>query len=201
MNFKTILGLSCLSVGGTLAFFAFALTILFALFIEMFLPWGKDQAWDWMKGVQPPVVHVAPGGTAEPIPVDGAGPWCITRAYQETPAESHLNAGRVQGYVRDANGVPRAGVPVHAHWDGGEGITQVTNAEGRYEIILGPGAYRVSVNSEQSQSVVIRTDQRAYFGHYTFDVDFGRCAADPTPAPPHSVVLPPLKSVAPVPGK
>jgi murein DD-endopeptidase MepM/ murein hydrolase activator NlpD len=96
----------------------------------------------------------------------------------------------VQGYVRDANGQPLAGVAVHVSWDGDEGgITQVTDANGYYVFILSPGEYHVQVAQEpvlngvkeQSQVVSFRTNIRAYYGHYTYDVDFasGNCFSEP----------------------
>jgi hypothetical protein len=67
-------------------------------------------------------------------------------------------------------------------WDGDEGgITQVTGADGFYVFILSPGDYRVQVAQGESQVVSFRTNIRAYYGHYTYDVDFaaGTCAANP----------------------
>ncbi|MBI3915043.1 MAG: hypothetical protein HY327_12770, partial [Chloroflexi bacterium] len=51
MNFRSLLGISFVSVVGLLGCFVVVLTVMFALFIELFLPFGKQQAWDWMKGI------------------------------------------------------------------------------------------------------------------------------------------------------
>lgn len=177
MNFKTLLGISGCSVVGPLLIFAVVITALLAIVIPQ-LPFGQEQAWQWMLGTPQPVKRPPlslPQG--KPI-ISGNGQWCVMRAYQETPEESHLNAGRVQGYVRDANGQALAGVPVHVSWDGDEGgITQVTDANGFYVFILSPGEYRVQVAQGQSQVVSFRTNLREYYGHYTYDVDFaaGNC--------------------------
>jgi murein DD-endopeptidase MepM/ murein hydrolase activator NlpD len=80
------------------------------------------------------------------------------------------------------NGQPLAGVAVHVSWDGDEGgITQVTDANGYYVFILSPGEYHVQVATGQSQVVSFRTNIRAYYGHYTYDVDFatGNCFSQP----------------------
>lgn len=177
MGFKTLLGISGCSVAGTLVGFAVALTVMLALVIGQ-LPFGQAQAWKWMLGTPQPVSRPPlPPPEAKPV-VSGSGQWCVTRAFQETPQESHLNAGRVQGYVRDANGQPLAGVPVHVSWDGDEGgITQLTDGNGYYVFILSPGEYRVQVAQGQSQSVAFRTNLREWYGHYTYDADFavGSC--------------------------
>lgn len=177
MNIKTLLGISGCSVVGTLVIFAVVLTGLLAMVIPQ-MPFGQEQAWQWMLGTpQPAQRSPLPSPDGKPI-ISGNGQWCVTRAYQETPEESHLNVGRVQGYVRDANGRPLAGVAVHVSWDGDEGgITQVTDTNGYYVFILSPGEYRVQVASGQSQVVSFRTNLRAYYGHYTYDVDFaaGQC--------------------------
>ena len=185
MNLKTLLGISGCSVVAPLVIFVVVLTTLLAMVIPQ-LPFGQEQAWQWMlatpQATKPPPL---PAPDSKPI-ISGNGEWCVTRAYQETPEESHLNAGRVQGYVRDANGQPLAGVAVHVSWDGDEGgITQVTDANGYYVFILSPGEYHVQVAQElvlngvkeQSQVVSFRTNIRAYYGHYTYDVDFaaGNC--------------------------
>ena len=71
---------------------------------------------------------------------------------------------------------------VHVSWDGDDGgITQVTDANGYYVFILSPGEYRVQSASGQSQVVSFRTNIRAYYGHYTYDVDFaaGNCFSQP----------------------
>jgi hypothetical protein len=177
MNFKTLLGISGCSVVGTLIAFAVGLTALLAMVIPQ-LPFGREQAWQWMLGTpQPTKLPPLPSSEGKPS-ITGSGQWCVTRAYQETPEESHLNAGRVQGYVRDANGQPLAGIPLHVSWDGDEGgITQVTDANGFYVFILSPGDYQVQVAQGQSQVVSFRTNIRQYYGHYTYDVDFaeGNC--------------------------
>ena len=177
MNLKTLLGISGCSVVGTLVVLAILVTVLLAMVIPQ-LPFGQDQAWKWMLATpQSASKPLLPSGEGKPI-IGGNGQWCVTRAYQETPEESHLNAGRVQGYVRDANGQPLAGVVMHVSWDGDEGgITQVTEANGYYVFILSPGEYRVQVAQGQSQVVSFRTNIRAYYGHYTYDVDFaaGSC--------------------------
>ena len=177
MNLKTLLGISGCTVVGTLVVFAILLTVLSAMVIQQ-LPFGQEQAWQWMLATpqaasRPPL----PSPEGKPI-ISGNGEWCITRAYQETPEESHLNAGRVQGYVRDSTGQSLSGVAVHVSWDGDEGgITQVTEANGYYVFILSPGEYHVQVAQGQSQVVAFRTNIRAYYGHYTYDVDFasGSC--------------------------
>ncbi|MBI5033380.1 MAG: peptidoglycan DD-metalloendopeptidase family protein [Chloroflexi bacterium] len=177
MGIKTLLGISGCSVVGTLVVFAILVTALLAMAIPQ-MPFGQEQAWQWMLGTPQPVRRpLLPSPDGKPI-ISGNGQWCVTRAYQETPEESHLNAGRVQGYARDANGLPLAGVAVHVSWDGDEGgITQITDANGYYVFILSPGEYRVQVAQGQSQVVSFRTNLRAYYGHYTYDVDFasGNC--------------------------
>ncbi len=177
MNLKTLFGISSCSVVGTILIFAVVLTAFLAIVIPQ-LPFGQDQAWQWMLGTpQPMKLPPLPSPDGKPI-IGGSGQWCVTRAYQETPEESHLNAGRVQGYVRDANGLPLTGVPAHVSWDGDDGgITQVTDANGFYVFILSPGDYHVQVANGQSQVVSFRTNIRAYYGHYTYDVDFvsGNC--------------------------
>ena len=177
MNLKTLLGISGCSVLAPLVIFAVVLTALLAMVIPQ-LPFGQEQAWQWMLGTPQPIKRPPlPSPEGEPI-ISGNGEWCVTRAYQETPEESHLNAGRVQGFVRDANGLPLAGVAVHVSWDGDEGgITQYTDVNGYYVFILSPGDYNVQVAQGQSQTVSFRTNFREYYGHYTYDVDFamGSC--------------------------
>jgi hypothetical protein len=181
VNLKTLFGIAGYSVVAPLVIFAVVLTALLAMVIPQ-LPFGQDQAWQWMLGTPQPVKRPPlPSPDGKPI-ISGNGQWCVTRAYQETPEESHLNAGRVQGYVRDVNGQPLAGVAVHVSWDGDEGgITQVTDANGYYVFILSPGEYHVQVATGQSQVVSFRTNIRAYYGHYTYDVDFatGNCFSQP----------------------
>lgn len=177
MSLKSLLGISGCAVLGTLVIFAVLLVILLGLVIPQ-LPFGQEQAWQWMLGTpQPVTAPPLPSPEGKPI-ISGNGQWCVTRAYQETPQESHLNAGRVQGYVRDANGRPLAGVVVHVSWDGDEGgITQTTDANGYYVFILSPGEYHVQVAQGQSQSVFFRTNLKEWYGHYTYDIDFasGNC--------------------------
>ena len=179
MNFKTLLGIAGCSVLGPLLILAVVVTALLAMVIPQ-LPFGQDQAWSWMLGTPQPINHIPlPSPQDKPI-ITGSGQWCVTRAYQETPQESHLNAGRVQGYVRDANGRPLAGISLHVSWDGDEGgITQVTDANGYYVFILSPGEYHVQVAQGQSQVVSFRTNLRQWYGHYTYDVDFatGQCSS------------------------
>jgi len=193
MNLKSLIGIAGCSILVPLLLFAVILSALIALLIPQ-LPFGQEQAWSWFLGtpqaVQPPWV---PSPEGKPI-ISGSGQWCVTRAYQESPAESHLNAGRVQGYVRDAQGNPLAGVPVHVVWDGcgNECITEYTRADGYYVAILSPGEYRVFIGAGQSQVVSFRTNLREYYGHYTYDVDFaaGSCFSqvgtyDNDPRRPH----------------
>ena len=186
MNFKSLIGIAGCSVVGPLLILAVVVTALLAMVIPQ-LPFGQEQAWQWMLGTpQPASRPPLPSPDGKPI-ISGNGEWCVTRAHQETPEESHLNAGRVQGYVRDSNGQPLAGIAVHVSWDGDEGgITQVTEANGYYVFILSPGDYHVQVAQGLSQVVSFRTNIRAYYGHYTYDVDFvaGRCSPAPvTPTP------------------
>ncbi len=177
MNLKTLFGISGCSVVGPIVIFAIVLTALLAMVIPQ-MPFGQEQAWQWFLGTPQPVTHPPlPSADARPV-ITGNGEWCITRAYQETPAESHLNAGRVQGYVRNASGQPLSGVALHVSWDGDEGgITQQTDANGFYVFILSPGEYHVQVSRGQSQVATFRTNFREYFGHYIYDVDFasGNC--------------------------
>ncbi len=181
MSLRTLLGISGCAVVGPLVVFATVITALLAMVIPQ-LPFGQDQAWKWMLATpQPASRPPLPSVDGKPI-IGGNGQWCVTRAYQETPQESHLNAGRVQGYVRDANGRPLAGVPLHVSWDGDEGgITLTTDANGYYVFILSPGDYHIQVAQGQSQTVFFRTNLRAWYGHYTYDVDFaaGNCFSTP----------------------
>ncbi len=177
MNLKSFIGIAGCSIIGPLTIFAVVITVLLAMVISQ-LPFGQKQAWQWLLGTPQPVAQPPlPSADGKPT-ISGNGEWCVTRAYQETPEESHLNAGRVQGYVRDVNGQLLAGVAVHVSWDGDKGgITQVTNANGYYVFILSPGEYHVQVAQGESQVVSFRTNIRAYYGHYTYDVDFasGSC--------------------------
>ncbi len=177
MSLKSLIGISGCAVFGTLVIFTILLVVLLGMVIPQ-LPFGQAQAWEWMLGTPQPVsAPPLPSPEGKPI-ISGNGQWCVTRAYQETPQESHLNAGRVQGYVRDANGRALAGVAVHVSWDGDEGgITQTTDASGYYVFILSPGEYHVQIAQGQSQSVFFRTNLKEWYGHYTYDVDFasGNC--------------------------
>ncbi len=174
MHIKNLLGISGCSVLGTLLTFAVLLIVLLALVIPQ-LPFGQRPAWEWMLGTPQPVNQpLLPPSEGKPI-ITGDGQWCVTRAYQETPQESHLNAGRVQGYVRDVDGRGVAGIAVHVSWDGDEGgITRTTEVNGYYVFILSPGEYRVQVAQGKSQVVGFRTNLREWYGHYTYDVDFAQ---------------------------
>jgi hypothetical protein len=177
VDFKTLLGISGCSILAPLAIFAVVLTTLLAMAIPQ-MPFGQGQAWQWMLGTPQPNPSPPTASLNGQPTISGKGVWCVTRAYQETPQESHLNAGRVQGYARDANGRSLAGILLHVSWDGDEGgLTQVTDRNGYYVFILGPGAYRIQVAQGQSQSASFRTDLRQYYGHYSYDVDFasGNC--------------------------
>ncbi len=114
MGLKGLFGISGCAIFGFFLALIVAVVVLLALFIELFLPFGKDQAWAWMFNVPQqtgsPVNY--PKLNEQPVIV-GEGEWCVTKAYQETPDQDHNNHGRVQGYVRDENGNPLAGVPVH----------------------------------------------------------------------------------------
>ncbi len=183
MTLKSLLGVAGCSVLGIVILFVVLLIVLSAMVIPQ-LPFGQSQAWEWMLGTPQAVGHVPLPPPAGKPTITGNGQWCVTRAYQETPQESHLNAGRVQGYVRDANGRGLAGISVHVSWDGDEGgITQTTEANGYYVFILSPGDYHVQVAQGQSQAVSFRTNLRAWYGHYTYDVDFatGNCFSSPGP--------------------
>lgn len=112
MNLRTLFGISSCAVAGTLLVFGFVLTVLIALVISQ-LPFGQQQARQRMLGTpQPAPLPPLPSPDGKPV-VSGSGHWCVVRACQETPQESHLNVGRVQGYVRDENGQPLAGVAAH----------------------------------------------------------------------------------------
>lgn len=175
MGLKGLFGISGCVVFGFFIAMIVAVVVLLALFIELFLPFGKDQAWAWMLNIPQqtgnPVNY--PKSNEQPVIV-GEGAWCVTKAYQETPDEDHFNHGRVQGYVRDANGSPLVGVPVHVGWDGDEGgITEYTDANGYYVVILSPGSYFVTIgDGTNSPRVYFRTNIKARYGHITYDVDF-----------------------------
>lgn len=174
MGLKSLLGISGCAVFGFFIALIIAIVVLLALFIEMFLPFGKEQAWDWMLNKPQQVsTQPFPKGSEQPVIV-GEGEWCVTKAYQETPDQDHNNHGRVQGYVRNENGNPLAGVPVHVGWDGDEGgITEYTDANGYYVIILSPGSYYVTIgDGRASPRVYFRTNIKARYGHITYDVDF-----------------------------
>lgn len=182
-------------VGG----FVFLFAVLVGLVIEQ-LPFGQDAAWAWMNGSLAENVSWVPPIDEQPVVV-GSGEWCVTLARQLSPDESHLNHGRVYGFVRDdarsrnattgkdveqgrerasdANGALLADVPMRVEWDGGF-IDQPTDANGRYEFILSPGQYAVRVMSGASQRAYFRTNLKKYFGHYTYQLDFtrGKCAGD-----------------------
>lgn len=159
-------------VGG----FAVLFVVLLGLVIEQ-LPFGQDAAWAWMNGSLAENVSWVPPIDEQPVVV-GSGEWCVTLARQLSPDESHLNHGRVYGFVRDANGASLSGTLMRVEWDGGF-IDQPTDANGRYEFILSPGQYDVRVNSEASQRAYFRTNLKQYYGHYTYQVDFvrGKCAS------------------------
>lgn len=175
MGLKGLFGLSGCVVFGFFIALIVAIVVLLALFIEFFLPFGKDQAWAWMLNnsqqisARPPL----PKGTEQPVIV-GEGEWCVIKAYQETPDEDHNNHGRVQGYVRDEYGKPLAGVPVHVGWDGDEGgITEHTDANGYYVIILSPGSSFVTIGDGRTNPrVYFRTNIKPRWGHITYDVNF-----------------------------
>jgi len=140
------------------------------------MPFGQDAAWAWMNGSLAENISWVPPVDEQPV-VLGSGEWCVTLARQLSPEASHLNHGRVYGFVRDANGALLAGTPMRVEWDGGF-IDQPTDANGRYEFILSPGQYAVRVNSGAGQRAYFRTNLKKYFGHYTYQVDFvrGNCA-------------------------
>lgn len=181
MGLKGLAGLGGCAIFGFFIALIVSVVVLLALFIELFLPFGKDRAWAWMlRDPQQPAQPVnAPTSNRQPVVV-GSGDWCVTKAYQETQQEDHFNHGRVQGYVRDATGSPLGGVPVHVAWDGDEGgITEYTDANGYYVIILSPGSYFVTIDDgTHSPRVFFRTNIKARYGHLTYDVDFqtGACS-------------------------
>ncbi len=161
-----------LFVGG----FAFLFVVLIGLVIEQ-LPFGQDAAWTWMNGSLAENISWVPPIDEQPV-VLGSGEWCVTLARQLSPDESHLNHGRVYGFVRDVNGALLSDIPMRVEWDGGF-IDQPTDANGRYEFILSPGQYDVRVMSGTSQRAYFRTNLKQYFGHYTYQVDFvrGKCVS------------------------
>jgi murein DD-endopeptidase MepM/ murein hydrolase activator NlpD len=180
MSLKSLLGISGCAVVGFFLAFVVLVIVLLAIFIELFLPFGKEQAWAWMLNVpqnteRPPQL---PPSNQMPI-ISGDGQWCVTKAYRESDLESHYNAGRVQGYVYDANGNPLPGATIHVGWDGDEGgITQTTDQNGHYVFILSPGAYRVFISDgHSSQAVFFRENVKPGWGHITYDVNFqfGNC--------------------------
>ncbi len=180
MGLKGLFGLSGCAIMGFFLLFVVILVVLLALFIDLFLPFGKDKAWAWMFNIPQQTGKLAnyPKSNEPPVVV-GEGDWCVTKAYQETPDEDHFNHGRVQGYVRDENGNPMPNVPVHVGWDGDEGgITEYTDENGYYVIILSPGSYFVTIGDGNSPRVYFRTNIKARYGHITYDVDFqmGSCA-------------------------
>jgi hypothetical protein len=207
MSFRALLGIAGCAVVGPLLIIGVLIVVLLGLLIDspQFPDWARGPAWAWMLGTpQPVTTRPPPQPSVQPI-IEGDGNWCVTRAYLESPEESHLNAGRVQGYVRDANGQPLAGVPVHVDWDGcgSECIVEHTRTDGYYVAILGPGEYRVTIGTGQSQTVRVRTNFFPYWGHWTWDVDFrdGGCAGSAAapnnpPTPPRAapaVTLEPLR--------
>jgi len=170
-TFGCIGGAVLMFVGG----FAFLFVVLVGMLIQQ-LPFGQDTAWAWMKGGLAENASYVPSIGEQPI-VLGSGEWCVTLARQLSPDESHLNHGRVYGFVRAANGAPLADIPMRVEWDGGF-IDQPTDANGRYEFILSPGQYDVRVNTGASQRAYFRTNLKQFYGHYTYQVVFvrGKCA-------------------------
>jgi len=148
--------------------------VMAALVIEQFPPgFSRDIAWKWMMGELPPdygAPSIPSGGREHPA-ISGGGNFAVTQARQLSPEESHLNIGRVHGFVRDEFGQPLGGVPVRVDWCCGA-MDTVTSPEGWYEFILGPGEYNVFVNTGESQRAHFRTDLPEFFGHYTYEVDF-----------------------------
>lgn len=167
-------------IGGAVLIFVGGFALLFVVLVGMLiqqLPFGQDVAWAWMQGgLAENALYVPPIG--EQPTVLGSGEWCVTLARQLSPEESHLNHGRVYGYVRDSSGALLADTPMRVEWDGGF-IDQPTDANGRYDFILSPGQYDVRVNSSDSQRAYFRTNIKKYWGHYTYQVDFvrGKCAS------------------------
>ncbi len=170
---KNTFGCIGCTVVGFIGGFVLLLVVLLALTIQE-LPFGQDAAWAWMFGALSADASSpwVPQPQDQPIVV-GGGEWCVTLARQLSPEESHLNHGRVYGFVRDANGSPLAAVPMRVEWDGGF-IDQVTDPNGRYEFILSPGKYDVRVNVLDSEKAYFRTNLRKYWGHYTYQVDFSQ---------------------------
>lgn len=176
LDLKSTLGCVGCTVTSFIGGFALLFTALLAILIDR-LPFGQDAAWAWMNaGFSEQAAWVPPVGE-QPVIV-GEGEWCVTRARQLSPDESHLNHGRVYGFVRDANGSLLEDVPMRVEWDGGF-IDLPTDANGRYEFILSPGQYDVRVNSSASQKAYFRTNIKQYWGHYTYQVDFvrGKCSS------------------------
>jgi len=169
--FGCIGGAVLMFVGG----FAFLFVVLVGMLIQQ-LPFGQGTAWAWMNGGLAENASWVPPVGEQPI-VLGSGEWCVTLARQLSPEESHLNHGRVYGFVRDTNGALLVNTPMRVEWDGGF-IDQATDANGKYEFILSPGQYDVRVNSGESQRAYFRTNIKKYWGHYTYQVDFvrGSCA-------------------------
>lgn len=173
---KSILGCVGCTILGFFGSFVLLLIVLLTLLIQQ-LPFGQDVAWAWMTKVPGEQAAWIPPVNEQPV-VTGSGGWCVALARQLSPEESHLNHGRVYGYVRDTNGALLAAVPMRVEWDGGL-IDQPTDANGKYEFILSPGKYDVRVNSDASQRAYFRTNIKKYWGHYTYQVDFvrGNCAS------------------------
>jgi murein DD-endopeptidase MepM/ murein hydrolase activator NlpD len=167
-------------IGGAVFSFIGGIALLFIVLIGLVieqLPFGQDAAWAWMNGSLAENVSWVPPIGEQPV-VLGSGEWCVTLARQLSPEESHLNHGRVYGFVRGVDGAFLAEMPMRVEWDGGF-MEQPTDANGRYEFILSPGQYDVRVNTGASQRAYFRTNIHQYFGHYTYQVDFvrGKCAS------------------------
>ena len=167
-------------IGGAVLFFVGGFVLLFVVLVGLLiqqLPFGQDAAWAWIKGGLAENASYVPPIGEQPV-VLGSGEWCVTLARQLSPQESHLNHGRVYGFVRDANGALLSNTPMRVEWDGGF-IDQTTDASGKYEFILSPGQYDVRVNSGESQRAYFRTNLKKYWGHYSYQVDFvrGKCTS------------------------
>lgn len=173
---KSIFGCVGCSILGFFGSFILLFVVLLTLLIQQ-LPFGQDIAWAWMTKSVADEASWVPPIDEQPI-VMGSGDWCVTLARQLSPDESHLNHGRVYGFVRDANGALLANTPMRVEWDGGF-IDQPTDANGKYEFILSPGQYDVRVNTNASQKAYFRTNLKKYWGHYTYQVDFvrGKCVS------------------------